>query len=157
MKSLALALDNELRRVAAEEDVTLDEMVNEIAALIGKTARMLYNYRSGKWDLPSSLIPVLCARFKSHTLLNALAGELKETIIEVPQGIEFSQLAIQILRQICDHHHALIEAYKTEATDLNTLSRLEEQTEQIIQRERHLFTLLEAEYEQRVSSRRKPA
>ena len=164
MKPIAIALDTELRRVAREEDIQLEVLVSEVASLIDKTPRMLYNYRSGKWLLPSELIPVLCERFKSHVLFHALNDEVKaiadkvnNTPIELPENIEFSQLSIKYLKQVCDHHYAIIEALESEDFDLNLLDQLSEQTERVIQNERHLITLVEKKYEQQIGRKRKQA
>ena len=108
--------------------------------------------------MPADAIPVLCNRFKSRALFAALAGEVKSVPVEVPESVEFSKLSIQILREVCDHHYALLEIYKSEdGLDRNELDRLDMQVEQVIQRERLLYTLLEAEYEQRIALRRKQA
>src|SRR3989442_134915 len=71
--SLARALDDEFKRVARIEDIPMQALIEEIAALTGCSVRQLYNYRSGKWPLPSSLIAPLCERFKSRLLFELLS------------------------------------------------------------------------------------
>ena len=67
-------------------------------------------------------------------------------------------LCTETLREVCDHHFGMIEAYKTESEiDANDLNRIESRLEGLIQQQRYLFTLLEAEYEQRRAARRKQA
>lgn len=121
------------------------------------TNRMLYNYRSGKWDLPSSLIPILCKRFKSSALVNALTDQVNIPI-ETPPQLGFEQACTETLREVCDHHFNMITAYKSEAgLTPNDLNPIEAQLEVLIQRQRLLFTLLEAKREQQVNLRRKQA
>lgn len=45
MNEVARTLDSEIKRVAKEEDKTLEELVAEVASLIGKSTRHVYNYR----------------------------------------------------------------------------------------------------------------
>jgi hypothetical protein len=97
---LAKALHTELFRIAKEEGVKMAELVDEIAALVGKSPRHLYNYSSGKWPVPSHLIPVLCRRFKSKALLDALATDLESADIHVPEDYDLVRILASSLGSV---------------------------------------------------------
>lgn len=69
---IAKTLDSELRRVAKAEGQLMDELIEEVAGLLGVAPRAVYNYRSGKWLLPAATLPVLCSRFNSSVLVDIL-------------------------------------------------------------------------------------
>jgi len=72
---IAAAIDAEFKRVAKEEGKEMADLVAEVAKLLGVPERNLYNYRTGKWSVPASLIPELSVRFKSAAILGEIVGE----------------------------------------------------------------------------------
>ena len=101
--NLPQTLDAEFKRLAREEQRPMEELVEEVARLVGKSPRQIYNFRSGKWDIPSQLIPVFCKRFRSLALLQALADECRETEIEVPEHYELTCLVSKTVRDDLRH------------------------------------------------------
>jgi hypothetical protein len=49
--NLPQTLNAEFKRLANDEGKSMDELVEEVAGLIGKSTRQVYNFRSGKWSL----------------------------------------------------------------------------------------------------------
>src|ERR1700754_5050566 len=84
--NIARTLDDEFKRVAKHDDLTMEELVDQVSEMSGYTHRQLYNFRSGKWPLPAAIIPLLCQRFGSRILMQALAAECERTPISVPEG-----------------------------------------------------------------------
>jgi len=156
MDSLARVLDDEFRRVAEDEGLAGAELVEDVCAIVGKSPRQIYNYRSGKWPLPSSLIPPLCKRFKSSALLDALAGQVKENPLPITSDIDIGHFAIRVLKEVCDLHNTIIDADKGDI-EMSDLIGIDEAAEKVIQRERTLVALLHAKYEEMAAARRKSA
>ncbi|HYP29386.1 MAG TPA: hypothetical protein VE262_21930 [Blastocatellia bacterium] len=155
MKSLALLLDSEFHRVAKAEDISMEQLVSEVSILTEYTTRQIYNFRSGKWDIPSSILPVLCKRFNSLVLLNLLEDEIKEQPVVISDTDDIPQLSIETLGEICTHHYNLLDIINGgRDLDRNTLVEIEEKTERIVQRERALFRLLERAYERQQELKR---
>ena len=154
-QSLARALDAEFRRVAKDEDITMEQLVQEVADLTNYTPRQIYNFRSGKWPIPAPLIPMLCKRFGSRLLINVLDEELKE-VPPVPLNCSIEELALNTMREVMNYHLEVITAVK-EGLDRIKLNEFNEKTDQIIRRERCLLIALEAEYERVRHGERKQA
>lgn len=148
MKGLSDLLEAEFQRVQKEEDVPMGELVDEVARLVGCTPRQLYNYRAGKWSLPSNLIPALCKRFKSRVLIDALVGELEGASFEMPFKGDIRALSKDIVVEGVDHHF-LIEQAVTGHLDRPAFNEIDASTERLIHRYRFLLSVIEAEYERR--------
>src|SRR5438270_647575 len=99
MQRVSRALDGEFKRVAKAEGKTREEFVSEIAKLTKKSERQIYNFRSGKWPIPDCLYPILCNRFGSRALANALLDECGETPIAVPDSYDLTKLTSQTVRE----------------------------------------------------------
>lgn len=72
---IAAVIDAEFVRVAKEEGVEVSALISEVAQMLGMPERNLYNYRTGKWSVPASIIPELSMRFKSAAILKEILGE----------------------------------------------------------------------------------
>jgi hypothetical protein len=151
----AQTLDDEFKRVAREEDIPMDALVEEVAKLTELRPRQLYNYRSGKWPIPAKIIPILSKRFRSTALLAVVRGQVHQLFLLVPDCRDIDERERDLLRLILEHHSALIARFKSEELDANDVIRLEEQTERIVQSERQLFACVEIEYERRQAGRTK--
>jgi hypothetical protein len=155
MNQLARALDSEIKRVAKDEDKTMEEIVSEVAELIGKHPRHVYNYRSGKWPLPSDKIAILCKRFGSYSLANAIKEEASNEEIPIPDQYDIGELAVEGLRRVCDYHSQLMDAFKQPGgIDKATLNILDQQLSDIVQRERLLYSIAEVEHDRAQNARR---
>jgi hypothetical protein len=69
---LAKTFDEEVKRIASEEGREISEIVYEIAVMIDVTTRQVYNWRSGKWPIPATVLPRLARHFKSDRLMKEL-------------------------------------------------------------------------------------
>jgi aminopeptidase N len=163
MKSLSFVLDEEFKRVAKVEDTPMGDLVAEIAELLGCTDRMLYNWRSGKWSLPSDYVPILCKRFKSTLLLDVLAEALKDQAALIHSEADLNKSTIRELSKdlviTALGHHQLIEETLKKADDLSKadVAEIEESNERVGLRFRYVLSLMEALYEQQATLRRKQA
>ena len=150
-------LDDEFKRVAQQEDIPMSDLVGQVAELCSVSPRHLYNYRAGKWNIPASLIPIFCRRFQSTALLVALKGAIADGAISIPPSAlrtshsapAVQQLSIELLREMVNHHSKLTGAFGSSELNRADLTRLEEETERLINRERHLFAMVESEFDRR--------
>jgi hypothetical protein len=71
---VALTFDAEIKRISVEQDKPIGDVIKLLAERSGISWQQLYNYRSGKTDIPASLIPVLCKQFGSNSLAMAVVG-----------------------------------------------------------------------------------
>jgi hypothetical protein len=163
MKPLSFALDEEFKRIAKVEDIAMGDLVAEVAGLLGCTQRMLYNYRSGKWSLPSDYVAILCKRFRSTLLLDVLAETVKDKANPLFNDADLNKPTIRELSKdlvlTALAHHQLIEETlkKRDALLKNDVREIEESNERVALRFRYVLSLMEALYEQEAALKRKPA
>jgi hypothetical protein len=151
--NLPHTLDDEFKRVAKAEGIFIEELVAEVSRLIQKSERQIYNYRSGKWELPGSLIPILCRRFRSRALLIALEEECQDTTIEIPEGFELTLLVSQTVRADLQHYESFLKAFEDGAIDARELAELRESSDRVVLNVRHFEAIAVTDYERRASAR----
>lgn len=150
--SIGRSFTDELRRVASLEEKTMEELCAEVATLVGlkgKEQRQLYNWRSGRWPLPSNVIPALCLRFRSRALLHALEAECFDVPIDVPEGADVPRLVSHAMRQdlaLCDE---FLSAYESNGIQPRELRNLRETAERTIAGIYRLVEVASADCEQR--------
>lgn len=145
MAPLSQVLADEFRRVAREEKIEMQDLVDQVATLTGYSARQLYNYRSGKWPIPADLIPTLCKRFKSAALLRAMSDAV-EAAVELPADRDLFDMSMEVLKEASDLLFAVASSSRA-GFDQQVLNELDEATERLVRRERMLLALLSRQYE----------
>lgn len=113
----------EIERVAAEEGIPVGELVGEIAELLGKDARTIYHWRTGRYELPASAIPSLCRRFDSEELAFAVLAETRREAEEIDRET-FVEVASVILSQAAALTGTLMEIARS-LPDIRTVRELE--------------------------------
>ena len=147
--NLALTLDDEFKRVAKAEQISMDELVAECARLVDCSTRQLYNYRSGKWLLPGEMIPALCKRFKSLSLLHALAEGCQETTVEIPEQFELSRLVSQTVREDLKHYEQFLAAFEDGVIEKVELEELRVSGQRVVQNVRYFEAIAVGDFERR--------
>lgn len=123
----------ELKRLSLLEDKSMDEICEEIARLVGlRGERQVYNWRAGRWPLPSNVIPTLCRRFKSRALLNALADECADVEIEIPENYDLTREVSQTVRQDLLAYEGFLKAFDDDSIEPHELQELRELMEKVI-------------------------
>lgn len=120
----SLTLENEIKRIAAEREESIEETINKLSHLSGITVRQIYNYRNGKTDIPSGLIPVFCRQFGSNALAMAILKQCEPT----PEIEDFDlvKLANKSARQTLKAHDRFLEAFedgKIDGFEINELKK----------------------------------
>lgn len=108
-------LEAEFKRLAKKEQKPMEELVEEIARLVRKSVRQVYNWRSGKWDVPSQLLPVLCRRFGSLALIHALEDECRDVEVELPETFDLARMTSQTIREDLLHYERVMDAFEDRA------------------------------------------
>ncbi|HQZ81625.1 MAG TPA: hypothetical protein PLR83_00265 [Pyrinomonadaceae bacterium] len=88
---VALTFDAEIKRLAVEKGLEIGTVMTKLAGFTGLDERQLYNYRSGKTDIPSLLIPVFCKQFESNALAMAIVSLCDVTPIETDDGFDVAR------------------------------------------------------------------
>src|SRR5262245_24991402 len=96
----AKLLDEEFLRVAKEEDISLEQLVAEVAGATNYTTRTIYLFRSGKLAIPAELIPYLVQRFKSRNLINYMESLCDCVPVEVPEQFDLARLSTGAVREV---------------------------------------------------------
>jgi len=149
MNVFALTFDDELRRVAGEESKSMEELVVEIAALLGCSTRQIYNYRSGKWAPKVTKLPVLCKRFGSVVLARAIIDECQDIPMHVPEEYELARLITRTVREDMEHYGGLLAAFESEGIDKTELDELKVSGERVKRNVNQLEAIAMADYERR--------
>lgn len=154
--SLARALDDEFKRIARLEDVPMLDLVTQVAGSLGCSERQLYNYRSGKWPLPSSFLPALCQRFNSTLLLDVLHTAIP---IEISPTIDVDAawlLSKHLIQKALDHSDTVQKALGLGCADFTRgdLARFSELTDSMIRDCQRLRAFVEAAYDHEQEQRR---
>lgn len=113
----------EIERVAGEEGIPVGELVGEIAELLGKDARTIYHWRTGRYELPASAIPALCRRFDSEELAFAILSETRREAEEIDRET-FVEVASVILSQAAALTGTLMVIARS-VPDIQTVRELE--------------------------------
>lgn len=149
MNLVALALDDELKRVAGEENLTMDEIVKQVAGLIKCSTRQIHNFRTGKWALSTAAIPVLCQRFKSQMLLSALKEDCSSTPVEVPDAYDLARLVTQTVREDMEHYSGFLAAFESDGIDSGELKQLIASGARVVQNVRQFEAIAMADHARR--------
>ena len=158
------ALDGEFKRIAVQEDLTMEELVEEVSRLVKtfrgkphddtrKCTRQVYNWRSGKWPVPSNLIPLLCRRFGSTALINALAAECSDVVVAVPEGADVPRMVSRSLKSDLALFEEFLSAHESDGFQEHELRALREKSEQAVRNIYRLVEIAGADCERRAVDR----
>lgn len=147
--NLADTLHREFKRVARAEQIAMEDLVNEVSKLVECSPRQIYNYRSGKWDLPSGLIPALCKRFRSRALLDELTAGCAETPVDVPDAFDLTRLVAQTVRDDMRHFEKFLDAFEDGVVEGHELAELRESGARVVENVRQFEAIAEADFNRR--------
>lgn len=94
---LALTLSAEIKRMSIEKALSIGEIIEKLSGFTGVSERHIYDYRSGKTDIPALLIPVFCKQFESNALAMALVGLCDTHDFEGRDALDLIQFCSQTL------------------------------------------------------------
>lgn len=140
LSTVALTFEAEIKRMAAEKRLSIEKVMRKLAEFSGVSEGHLYNYRSGKTDIPSMLIPVFCEQFGSKALVMALVDVCDRMAVEDCEPLDLTRLCSEAVRANLQHGVAFMDAAEDGHIDGHELIDLNHRTAQI---RRNTFRLLE--------------
>jgi hypothetical protein len=129
---LARALNEEFKRVSRREEISMEELVDQVARLLNRSVRHVYNYRTGKWAFEPAFIPIFCNRFGSRTLLDVLVAECGGVEVEVPDHFDLARLVSTTVREDLEFYGHFLEAFEGDGIQPHELPRLRELMERVV-------------------------
>ena len=121
---LALTFEAEVKRYSIEQDVPVAEIMERLAMHTGLTTGQLYNYRSGKTDIPASLIPEFCRQFKSASLAMTLIGLCEIENFEVGDAMDLAAFCARMVINLLEGGKAFMEITEDGKVDGHELIRM---------------------------------
>ncbi|HEY6329844.1 MAG TPA: hypothetical protein VI756_10950, partial [Blastocatellia bacterium] len=67
--------------------------------------------RSGKWPMPADLVPILCRRFRSSALIDALREEVAGADVQVPEDYDLVHMLASSLRSMLGHYERYFSVF----------------------------------------------
>ena len=125
-------LDAEFWRIAEQENKSMEDLVVEIAELINRSRRQIYNYRSGKWSLEERFIPLLCQRFKSLALANSVLAACGDVEIEIPDRFDLTKMVSKTVRCNLHCYEEYLHAFESDGIEPHELQKLRELMEEVV-------------------------
>ncbi len=122
----SLTLECEIKRIAAERGESIDQTIKHLADLSGLSERHIYNYRTGKTDIPAGLTVVFCNHFGSNALAMAIVQQCCQTAD--CDGFDIVRLANKSARHTLAAHERFLEAFDDGVIDGFELNELKKQT-----------------------------
>jgi transcriptional regulator with XRE-family HTH domain len=135
---LAQTFEAEIKRTAAEAKCSIAEVMRELANVSGISENHLYNYRSGKTDIPGQTIRAFCTIFKSNALADVVRCD--ELEFDIDGELDLTQLCSRHVRSMLEAGNDFLDAFADGKIDGHEELKLVHTTARI---HRDSFRLLE--------------
>lgn len=148
---VALTFDAEIKRMSIEKGLEIGKVMTKLAGFTGLDERQLYNYRSGKTDIPSLLIPIFCKQFESNALAMSVIGLCDDANFEEADAFDLVKLCSSTLRDILKGGEEFMAAFDDGKIDGRELTRLKSVRATIIRNTNRLFEVASNAYQRRTA------
>ncbi len=138
MSQLALTFEAEIKRIAGEAGVQIADVMRELSNVSGVSENHLYNYRSGRTDIPGSTIKVFCSIFRSNALASVLM--IDEIEFEDDDAYDLARMCNRHVRSMLESGEEFLDAFEDGHIDGHEEIKLARTTARI---RRDSFRLLE--------------
>lgn len=145
----SLTLENEIKRIAAERGESIEQTIRLLANFSGISERQIYNYRTGKCDIPSSHIPMFCRHFKSNALAMTILQQCDER--EPLEAFDIIRVGNQSARLTLQAHDSYFKAFDDGVIDGFELNELKKATAASVASFNQLEEIAEASYQRRTA------
>ena len=135
---LAMTFEAEIKRVSGESGASIADVMRELASVSGVSENHLYNYRSGKTDIPGSLIRVFGSIFRSNALASVLMVD--EIEFEDDDAYDIARMCNSHVRSMLEGGQVFLDVFKDGRVTGHEEKRLAATTAKI---QRDSFRLLE--------------
>jgi hypothetical protein len=129
---LALTFDAEIKRISIEKGKPIGEILELLAERSGISWQQLYNYRSGKTDIPASLIPVLCKHIGSNALAMSLVGLCETGDWDPQDAFDLADFCAGTTRDMLAGMQTFIDAARDGEIDGHELLKIKNVTASIV-------------------------
>lgn len=119
-----LCFEAEIKRLAAQREEPIADLIRNLARLSEVSERHIYNYRSGKTEIPITAIQCFCEQFNSLALGLAWLSTFKVESDELDL-IDLSRLASRAVRNILGAGDLFLEAFEDHKVDGYEMNKLE--------------------------------
>lgn len=145
----SLTLESEIKRVAEERGEAIDLTIERLSEFSGIGVRQIYNYRSGKCDIPSSQIPIFCKEFGSNALAMSVLQQCEAA--ELLESYDIVRLANQSARHTLQVHDDFLAAFDDNVVDGFELTNLKKKKAKAVAHFNQLEQIAEAHYERQAA------
>jgi hypothetical protein len=121
---IALTFEAEVKRMAAEKGLSMEQTMSKLAGFTGLDERQLYNYRSGKCDIPCLLIPVFCKQFESNALAMALIGMCDDANFDADDAFDLARFCAGIVQDMLKGGVAFMDMLEDNRLDGREIVRI---------------------------------
>lgn len=111
----SLTLESEIKRIAVERGETIELTIERLSEFSGVTVRQIYNYRTGKCDIPSGMIPIFCNEFGSNALAMAILKQCQPS--EEIENFDIVKLASQSAQKTLGVHQHFLKVFEDDHID----------------------------------------
>lgn len=120
----SLTLECEIKRIAAERGESIDQTIKILADLSGLSERQIYNYRTGKTDIPSGLIAVFCNQFGSNALAMAILRQCEQCVeLEAFDIVQMANRSAQEMLGVHQHFLKVFDDGQIDGFEVNEVKR----------------------------------
>jgi hypothetical protein len=148
---VALTFDAEIKRVSAEKGLEIGKVMKKLAAATGLEERHLYNYRSGKTDIPSLLIPILCKQFESNALAMTVIGLCDDCSFDERDAFDLAKFCTGTIRNMLKGGEDFLDAFEDNRIDGHELIRLKNTRALIVRDANRMLEVAVHAHERRVA------
>lgn len=109
---VALTFDAEIKRIAIEKGREIGEIMAKLAGFTGLDERQLYNYRSGRSDIPALLIPIFCRQFESNALAMAVLSMCDAEHTPPADGFDIARFCSESVKEMLECGTDFLNAFE---------------------------------------------
>lgn len=146
---VALTLENEITRIASEKGLEIGTVTKRLSLAVGVGERHIYDYRSGKTDIPAMLIPKFCREFGSNALAMSVLTICTDTEFDERDPFDLGRFASQSVRNVLKGGDDFLEAFDDGRIDGYELAKLKRSTARIIRDANRLLEVATVEHQRR--------
>lgn len=112
LSPVALTFEAEIKRIAADAEVSIDEVMRRLSKFSGIGTSQLYNYRAGKTSIPVDHIPIFCRQFHSNALAMSILTMCEATEIEHQDDFDLTRFCSSSVRDMLQLGDQFMEAFE---------------------------------------------
>lgn len=145
---VTLCFEAEIKRIAAERDEALSEVIAKLARMSGVSERQIYHYRQGKTEIAPEQIKIFCQQFNSFALGCAWFSTFGIEQ-EICDEFDLSRFASRTVRNVLRAGDKFLSAFDDGKIDGHEMNELELASAQIQRDARRLTEVARDNYNQR--------